>query len=160
MPRLPSVFSSNMVLQQDKQVAIWGWAEPAEVVKITVSWDNQEVETTTDRGAKWKTWLQTPKAGGPFTITIQEKNTLVLENVLIGEVWICSGQSNMESSATHSYSFNNAKEEIKNSDYPEIRLFHVKKATSDTRVLSHLSNRKILFQLYTSKIKLPMSNRI
>ncbi|MEQ6121447.1 sialate O-acetylesterase [Reichenbachiella sp. MALMAid0571] len=131
--RLPSVFSSNMVLQQNKEVAIWGWASPAEKVKITGSWNNKTVETTTDRGAKWRTVIQTPVAGGPFTITIEGQNTLVLENVLVGEVWLCSGQSNMESSATHGYSFNNAKEEIANSDYPNIRLFHVEKATSDSR---------------------------
>ena len=131
--RLPSVFSSNMVLQQNKEVVIWGWASPAEKVKITGSWNNQSVETTTSRGAKWKALIQTPSAGGPFTITIEGQSTIMLENVLIGEVWVCSGQSNMESSATHGYSFNNAKEEIANSDYPNIRLFHVEKATSDSR---------------------------
>ncbi len=131
--RLPAIFSSNMVLQQNKEVSIWGWASPAEQVKITGSWNNQTVEIKTSRGAKWKTLLQTPEAGGPYTITIQGQNTLVLENVLIGEVWICSGQSNMESSATHGYSFNNAEEEINNSYFPNIRLFHVEKSTADTR---------------------------
>lgn len=131
--RLPSIFSSNMVLQQNKQVAIWGWGSPAENIKITGSWNNKTVEVKTSRGSKWMTLLQTPIAGGPFTVTIEGENTIILENVLIGEVWVCSGQSNMESSATHSYSFNNAKEEISNSTYPKIRLFQVEKATSDTK---------------------------
>ncbi len=131
--RLPAIFSSNMVLQQNKDVAVWGWADPTDIIKITGSWNSQTVETKADRNAKWKALLPTPQAGGPYTLTIQGQNTLVLENVLIGEVWICSGQSNMESSATHSYSFNNAEDEIKNSNYPNIRLFDVEKATSDTR---------------------------
>jgi sialate O-acetylesterase len=131
--RLPSVFSANMVLQQNKEVAIWGWASPGEIIKITGSWNHMTVEVKTSSGAKWKTLLQTPIAGGPYTVTIEGENTIVLENVLIGEVWVCSGQSNMESSATHSYSFNNAKEEIANANYPKIRLFQVEKATSDTK---------------------------
>ena len=110
--RLPSVFSSNMVLQQNKEVAIWGWASPGEQIKITGSWNNKTVDVKTNSGAKWMTLLQTPIAGGPYVVTIEGENTIILENVLIGEVWVCSGQSNMESSATHSYSFNNAKEEI------------------------------------------------
>lgn len=128
---LPSVFSSNMVLQQNNKVAIWGWASPAEKVTITGSWNNEPVEVITNRGAKWKALLQTPAAGGPFTITLEGQNKVLLESVLVGEVWVCSGQSNMEWSANHG--FKNAKEEIENSDYPNIRLFHVEKATSDTR---------------------------
>jgi sialate O-acetylesterase len=131
--RLPSVFSSNMVLQQNKEVAIWGWASPQEQIKIIGSWNNKTIEVKTSSGAKWMTLLQTPIAGGPYTVTIEGENTIVLENILIGEVWVCSGQSNMESSATHSYSFNNAKEEISNANYPKIRLFQVEKATSDTK---------------------------
>lgn len=131
--RLPSVFSSNMVLQQNKEVAIWGWANPGEQIKITGSWNNKTVDVKTSSGAKWMTLLQTPIAGGPYVVTIEGENTIILENVLIGEVWVCSGQSNMESSATHSYSFNNAKEETSNANYPKIRLFQVEKATSDTK---------------------------
>lgn len=130
--RLPAIFSSNMVLQQNQEVAIWGWASPAENVKVTGSWNNKTVEVKTSSGAKWKVLLQTPMAGGPFTVTIEGENTMVLDNVLIGEVWVCSGQSNMESSATHGYSFDNAEEEIANSNYPTIRLFHVEKSTANT----------------------------
>lgn len=131
--RLPAIFSSNMVLQQNQEVAIWGWASPAENIKITGSWDNKTVEVKASSGAKWKALLQTPTAGGPFTLTLEGQNTIVLDNVLIGEVWLCSGQSNMESSATHGYSFNNAEEEIANSNHPTIRLFHVEKSTADTQ---------------------------
>ncbi len=131
--RLPAIFGSHMVLQQNDTVAIWGWGSPGEVVKITGSWDNRTVETKTGSGARWKTTLNTPTAGGPYTVRIQANNTLELENVMIGEVWLCSGQSNMESSATHGYSFNDAKEEVKQANYPNIRLFHVAKATADAR---------------------------
>lgn len=131
--RLPAVFGSHMVLQQNKTVAIWGWASPGEVVKITGSWNNKTVEIKTGRGAKWKTELETASAGGPYTVRIEGNNTIELENVMLGEVWLCSGQSNMESSATHSYSFNNAQEEINSANYPNIRLFHVEKATADAR---------------------------
>ena len=131
--RLPNVFSSNMMLQQNKEVAIWGWASPGEQIKITGSWNNKTVEVKTNSGAKWMTLLQTPIAGGPYKVTIEGENTIILENVLIGEVWVCSGQSNMESSATHGYSFNNAQQEISNASHPQIRLFQVEKATSDTK---------------------------
>ena len=129
--RLPAIFGSNMVLQQNQQVKIWGWANPSEKIKITNTWSGTALETTANRGAKWEISMATPGAGGPYTITIEGNNRILLENVMIGEVWVCSGQSNMESSATHSYSFNNAEEETKNATYPNIRLFHVAKSTSE-----------------------------
>ena len=131
--RLPAIFSSNMVLQQNKDVAIWGWAGASEKVYVRGSWNDNFVETQTDRGGRWKLTLATPKAGGPYTVTVMGSNTIVLDNVLIGEVWIGSGQSNMEWSPSHGTPIDNVEEEIKNGNHPEIRLFHVEKSTSETR---------------------------
>lgn len=94
--RLPKVISSNMVLQQQSQVKLWGWAEPGERISITTSWDQQVYAVTTAGDAGWSTAITTPVAGGPFTITLKGKNTIELVNIMAGEVWICSGQSNME----------------------------------------------------------------
>jgi len=88
----PSVISDNMVLQQQLDVPIWGWTKPGEKVSVTASWDQRELTTTADANGKWLVKLQTPQAGGVHTITI---NDIVLKNILIGEVWVCSGQSNM-----------------------------------------------------------------
>src|SRR5690349_24030353 len=94
--RLPSIIGSNMVLQQKTSVKLWGWGDSNEKVVITTSWNNKKDSTITNENAKWQLQIQTPSAGGPYTITIKGHNTIVIENVLIGEVWIGSGQSNME----------------------------------------------------------------
>lgn len=94
--RLPKVISSNMVLQQQSQVKLWGWAEPGEHISITTSWDQQVYAVTATGDAHWISTIGTPAAGGPFTITLKGKNTIELVNIMAGEVWICSGQSNME----------------------------------------------------------------
>jgi len=96
--RLPGIISSNMVLQQHDSVNIWGWADPYEEVTVTPSWSPQTYKTTGSRDARWEVKVATPAAGGPHTIIIKGKNTIVLNNVMTGEVWICSGQSNMEMS--------------------------------------------------------------
>jgi sialate O-acetylesterase len=93
---LPSVIGSNMVLQQQSSSRFWGWGNPGEKVFITPSWNGHMDSTITDGNGKWQLNLETPQAGGPYNITIKAENTIVLENVLIGEVWVCSGQSNME----------------------------------------------------------------
>ena len=94
--RLPSVIASNMVLQQQSKVNLWGWADPGEKIFVTTSWDNKTDSVTTTRDANWKIKISTPKAGGPYTITLKGGSTIVLDNIMIGEVWVCSGQSNME----------------------------------------------------------------
>ena len=85
-----------MVLQQQSKVKLWGWAAPTEIIFITTSWNNKTDSVKTTRDANWQLFVETPTAGGPFTITFKGQNTITLDNVLIGEVWICSGQSNME----------------------------------------------------------------
>jgi sialate O-acetylesterase len=125
---LPEIFSDNMVLQQKSDVILWGWAKTGETVTIMGDWMDQEIMTKASNQGTWRITLKTPLAGGPYNIHIKGNNELILKNVLIGEVWLCSGQSNMEMSAQ--WGINNADEEIQNADWPTIRLFTVNAATS------------------------------
>lgn len=93
--KLPTFFSDHMVLQQENEVAIWGWDESGEKINIEGSW-GEETTTQTNSSGKWETRLRTPSAGGPFTLTISGSDEITYKNVMIGEVWICSGQSNMQ----------------------------------------------------------------
>lgn len=93
---LPPFFADNMVLQQQAEVAIWGSAKASAQVDITTSWNKRRYTIRTDASGKWKTKISTPAAGGPYEIRISDGRALVLHNVLIGEVWLCGGQSNME----------------------------------------------------------------
>lgn len=94
---LPSVISDNMVLQQKTDAALWGKAEPGAKVTVKVGWSKKKVVTTADRETgKWLVRVATPEAGGPWDITISDGDALTLTNVLVGEVWFASGQSNME----------------------------------------------------------------
>ncbi|MBT7068029.1 MAG: 9-O-acetylesterase, partial [Verrucomicrobia bacterium] len=122
--KLPAVVSDNMVLQQQSDARLWGWAAPGEQVVVHGSWANEASEpVTADEDGKWKLSIKTPQAGGPHTITVKGTNTLTLNNILIGEVWVCSGQSNMEMGMT---AISNAKQEIAEANHPQIRLFNVK----------------------------------
>ncbi len=95
--KLPALFSDNMMLQQKSDAPIWGWAEKNSNIVIKTSWDSKTYKLKADNSGKWKTELQTPSFGGPFTIEVSEgTEKVVIKNVLIGEVWLCSGQSNME----------------------------------------------------------------
>jgi len=122
--RLPKILGDHMVLQQKSFAKIWGWAEPEQVVKVTTSWNDKTYRVVADQEGNWQVSVATGRAGGPYTLTIQADITRVLEDILLGEVWICSGQSNME---WHLSRAETAKEEIPLSDYPEIRLFTVEK---------------------------------
>lgn len=93
---LPPFFSDNMVLQQKSELEFWGKASPGKKVRVTTSWDGKVIEMKADTHGMWSTVLSTPEAGGPYTISITDGKKLVLENILIGEVWLCGGQSNME----------------------------------------------------------------
>ena len=95
--KLPALFSDNMMLQQQSNVPIWGWADKNQTIKIQTSWDAKTYEAKADKSGKWKIALQTPAAGGPYEITVSDGvETKSIKNILIGEVWLCSGQSNME----------------------------------------------------------------
>ncbi len=128
--RLPSVLSNNMVLQQQSTVNLWGWSSPGEKVFITTSWGSTVDSTMASGDAKWNIAIKTPAAGGPYTITFKGNNTIVLDNVLIGEVWVCSGQSNMEWSSLNGLPQIDA--ELPNSANPNIRFFHIPKTTALT----------------------------
>jgi sialate O-acetylesterase len=127
--RLHPLFSDNMVLQQGKAVPVWGWADAGE--GVTVGFLGQSASTTAGADGKWMVRLKPLKAGGPFAFTVKGQNEIVLTNVLIGEVWICSGQSNMEWSLQRSFE---PEEDIANSANPQLRLFHVPKLKSDVPV--------------------------
>ncbi len=127
--RLPNIIGSHMVLQQKSTVKIWGWATPGEKVKIKASWDTTTYITTANNSAKWLTNIKTPTAGGPYQITINASNTILLEDVLIGEVWVCSGQSNMEWSGDQG--MKETLEEMPNATNQAIRFFYVAKSTSN-----------------------------
>ena len=94
--KLLPIFSDNMVLQQQTQAPIWGESKPNKKVEITTSWDQKKYTIQADEQGKWSTKVATPVAGGPYNITISDGKKVKLSNVMIGEVWICSGQSNME----------------------------------------------------------------
>lgn len=99
---MPRFFSDHMVLKSDTTTAFWGWAERGQPVRVKASWMQDTIKTVASGMAKWKVDLPTAKAGGPYQITIIcRKDTLTLKDVLLGEVWICSGQSNMQRSAVH-----------------------------------------------------------
>jgi sialate O-acetylesterase len=121
--RLPKVFSSHMVLQQEKPLVVWGWAEPNEKVTVTLSTGSQEVQAN-ERG-EWKAVLPAMKAGGPYTLTISGSTKVQFEDVMIGEVWLCSGQSNMEMGISAA---RDAQKEIAAANYPGIRLLKVAKS--------------------------------
>ena len=92
---LNSLFSDHMVVQRETEIPVWGWADPSEHVSVVASWGAQ-AQVVTNADGTWRVNLKTPKAGGPFTITISGKNTIVINDVLSGEVWLCTGQSNMD----------------------------------------------------------------
>lgn len=126
---VPGIFTSNMVLQQQSDVKIWGWAKPGEPVILTADWLEKAVETKASNHGKWQLVLPTPAAGGPYSIKIKGYNEIVFSNVLIGEVWLCSGQSNMEWSALSGII--NKDAEIAEANHPEIRFYTVPTATSE-----------------------------
>lgn len=94
--KLASIFTNNMVLQQGSQVPIWGWATPGKNIRVSSSWNSKSYSAKADNSGKWMVKIATPSAGGPYELTISDGKPVKLKNVLIGEVWICGGQSNME----------------------------------------------------------------
>ena len=125
--KLSPIFNNNMVLQQGMEIPVWGWAAPGE--KITVTLGKANVSLKADQQGKWLVKLPKMDYGGPYKMTIKGKNLLTYDNVMIGEVWVCSGQSNMEFNLITA---KNAEAEIAASNFPEIRLFTVKKRISQS----------------------------
>lgn len=121
--RLPKILNDNMVLQRNKPITIWGWADANE--KVTVQFDKQTRTAKADKNGKWIVSLAPESAGGPFDLVVKGKNTLALHNILVGEVWVCSGQSNMEWPLRLAI---NPEREVHEANYPQIRHFAVEKA--------------------------------
>ncbi len=140
------LFSKNMVLQENAEVPIWGWAEPGEEVTVSGSWGESE-NTVADKNGKWMVKLSTPVSNDVFTVRIKGKNEINIGNVLLGQVWLCSGQSNMQWILAWS---KNAEEAILGSRYPEIRYFHVKRTASETP-LEKCEGEWVICDPYTSK---------
>ena len=123
---LPSVFTDNMVLQQNFEVAIWGWSAAGESIKIVCSWNSKDtIKVKANNTSAWKTTIHTIGAGGPYSIRILGSTNIQLNNVMLGEVWICSGQSNMEMSVNAKIM--NGEEEAAKANNPNIRIFHIQK---------------------------------
>ena len=127
--RLPAIFNDHMVIQQQATVPIWGWGYSTQEITIRMSWDTTVIKTKTNNGAFWSTNMQTPTAGGPYEITIRAgEEERILKDVLAGEVWLCSGQSNMEWSM---YDAKDGRELIEQIRDLNIRLFDVGKSAAN-----------------------------
>ena len=127
---LPSVFTDNMVLQQKTDITFYGDATKNKQLTVKTGWNGKEYHTEADGQGKWSLKIPTPAAGGPYEITFSDGKKLQLKNVMIGEVWFCSGQSNMEMPVAGWGKVMNYEQEIAEAAYPAIRLFQVKKNTS------------------------------
>lgn len=116
---LPKIFSDNMVLQRNAMIPVWGWSDASE--NITVQFNKQIKKVTADKHGKWMVQLDAEPAGGPYELSVKGKNAILYKNVLVGEVWICSGQSNMEFSVAQTL---NPEKELSKANNPFIR--HIK----------------------------------
>ena len=130
---LASLFQDNMVLQQQSNVPMWGWAEPNSEINIFASWNDKTISVKSDTSGKFTANLETTVAGGPYQIEISSANEIVLKNVMLGEVWLCSGQSNMEMPLKGwlpNDTIANSEREISAAKFPNIRLFNVPREIS------------------------------
>ena len=123
-----SLFSDNMVLQQQTEAAIWGKARPDAKVVITPSWPGKKVVVKAGEDGKWFARVSTPMPGGPYELKLDDGEKTILKNILIGEVWICSGQSNMAMLMLNSTGFEQEKQEMPNK---KLRVFIIKVAGNE-----------------------------
>ena len=128
---LPSVLADHMVLERNTSVAIWGWSDPGESISVTGSWAGGDtIKTRATRDGRWRVDLPTKDAGGPYTLSVKGAwETVTLTDVMLGEVWLCSGQSNMEFNAN--WGLENKTTEVAQADFPGIRFFHIPKVGAD-----------------------------
>ena len=131
--KLPAVINNNMVLQQQSSVPLWGKASANKTVRITTSWDRKNYKAVSDNNGEWRVNVKTPAAGGPYTITFDDGQKVQLNNILIGEVWVCSGQSNMVMplKGYRNQPTLNGNDIAANAANPNIRLFHLQRAVSN-----------------------------
>src|SRR5579863_9093074 len=120
LPFVSPIFGDNMVLQRNKPAKIWGWSEPGDTVRVEIGGKSASAVAGADR--RWQVEMQPPPAGGPYTLKITGSQSIEFHNVLVGDVWLCGGQSNMEFKLRGAM---NGPEEIKGADYPQIRFFNV-----------------------------------
>ncbi len=123
--RLPKIFGDSMVLQRNAPLRVWGWAAPAEA--ITVQFHQQQRSVKADANGNWETVLAPEQVGGPYDLQVKGKITITLHGILMGDLWVCSGQSNMEMPVKGWSQVVNADQEIAAANYPSIRLFTVEK---------------------------------
>ncbi|MBO7599074.1 MAG: 9-O-acetylesterase [Bacteroidales bacterium] len=123
--KMPALFTDGMVLQQKTSAPVWGFADPGEKITVSTTWDNKTVSTEAASDGTWKVKVATPSFGGPYALIINGKNTVYINNVMIGEVWFASGQSNMEMpmSGFPYGTIMNGPEDIANSTNNDIRIF-------------------------------------
>jgi sialate O-acetylesterase len=129
LPFVSPIFGDSMVLQRGKPNTIWGWSQPGDTVRVEVG--ENSATGTADADGRWQARVQVPPPGGPYTVKITGKQTVELKDVLVGDVWICAGQSNMQFGLGQA---RNAADEIKNANYPRIRYFVVGQRSSYTKV--------------------------
>ncbi len=130
--KMPSLFTDGMVLQQKTSAPVWGTADPGEKITVSTTWNNKTVSTEASADGKWMVKVNTPCYGGPYALIINGKNTVFINNVMIGEVWIASGQSNMEMPMNGGFygQILNGPEDIANSTNNEIRIYMAQRNTS------------------------------
>lgn len=130
--KLPSLVANHMVLQQQTTIIVWGWGKPNSVIKISENWSKKTQKTTVQNDGKWNLELQTPTAGGPYEMKIVGDTTIILKDILIGEVWLCSGQSNMDMplNGYNSQPVEAANDVIAQSSNNFLRIFNVKQKLS------------------------------
>lgn len=125
---LPAIFADGMVLQRNSEVTIWGNAEPREEITLKADFLDKEYKVKTSNDATFKITFKTPKEGGPYTISLKGYNEISFKNVMLGEVWLMSGQSNMEMSAA--WGIKDGDAEMAKANYPNIRFFAIKKSAT------------------------------
>jgi len=127
--KMPALFSDHMVLQRDRTVNVWGWGTPGEKVTVQVGWAPKGFSGKVGKEGEWSVRIPGSKAGGPYTLTVTSDTTLKFTDVLLGDVWVCSGQSNMEFTVSQT---DHAAEDVPKANHPWIRLFHLAKSMKDT----------------------------
>ena len=129
LPFVSPIFGDNMVLQRGKPNPIWGWSQPGDAVKVEIGGNSATATASAD--GKWQVRVQPPAPGGPYTLKITGKQSVEFDDVLVGDVWICAGQSNMQFGLAQA---RNGAEEVKNADHPQMRYFVVGQRSSYSKV--------------------------
>lgn len=131
---MPNVFGDHMVVPRGTQMPVWGWENPGQTVEVSASW-GAKVSATAGADGAWRAVISTPKAGGPFTLTVRGSENRTFTNVLSGDVWLCSGQSNMEKwvgPQPGQVAINNSAAEVAAANFPNIRLLKVARKRANT----------------------------